>query len=80
MGKLYDNLKKQLKTSNKEDAEKCLKIYNYLKDTTGGVWESNWNPLVTVKFEGTYPNSTRIYKPSFIGEIFLKGLYEKEIT
>jgi hypothetical protein len=80
MGKLYDSLQRQLKTEDKHDAEKCLKLYNYLKDTTGSVWESNWNPLTTVRFEGIYPNSTRIYKPSSIGETLLKGINETEKT
>lgn len=75
MGKLYDRLKKQLKTEHVSDANKCLKIYNYLKDTTGHVWESQWNPLVTVTFKGF---NERIYKPSSIGETLLKGINEKE--
>lgn len=74
MGKLKDSLDKQLKTEHKKDAEDCLKIYEYLKKTTGHIWESNWTPLVSVRFEGTYPNSKRIYKPTSIGYIFLKGL------
>lgn len=66
MGKLYDRLQKQLKSEEyKKDAEDCLKIYEKLKEmNNGSVWESSWNPLTTVKFVGTYPNSERIYKPS----------------
>lgn len=80
MGKLYDRLKKQLKSEEyKKDAEDCLKIYEKLKEmNNGSVWESSWNPLTTVKFVGTYPNSERIYKPSKEGYVFLKGIEEKK--
>ena len=74
MGKLHDRLTAQLKTEYKEDAELCLKIYNKLKDISDGhVWESQWNPLVTVKFIGEYPY-TRRYYPTHIGRIFLRGI------
>lgn len=61
MGKLYDRLQKQLKSEEyKKDAEDCLKIYEKLKEMNNGkVWESSWNPLTTVKFVGTYPNSEK---------------------
>lgn len=79
MGKLYDRLQKQLQTEFKKDAEDCLKIYEKLKEMNNGeVWESSWNPLTTVKFVGTYPNSQRIYKPSQEGYVFLKGIEEKK--
>lgn len=80
MGKLYDRLQKQLKSEEyKKDAEDCLKIYEKLKEMNNGkVWESSWNPLTTVKFVGTYPNSERIYKPSQEGYVFLKGIAEKK--
>jgi hypothetical protein len=74
MGKLMDNLKRQLKTEYKQDAEDCIKIYETIKERTGRVWESDWNPLVSVRFEGVYPNSKHIYKPSNIGYVFLKGI------
>lgn len=80
MGKLYDRLQKQLKSEEyKKDAEDCLKIYEKLKEMNNGkVWELSWNPLTTVKFVGTYPNSERIYKPSQEGYVFLKGIEEKK--
>lgn len=80
MGKLYDRLQKQLKIEEyKQDAEDCLKIYEKLKEiNNGSVWESSWNPLTTVKFVGTCPNSERIYKPSQEGYVFLKGIEEKK--
>ena len=80
MGKLYDRLQKQLKSEEyKKDAEDCLQIYEKLKEMNNGkVWESSWNPLTTVKFVGTYPNSERIYKPSQEGYVFLKGIKEKK--
>jgi hypothetical protein len=74
MGKLLDNLNKQLKTEYKQDAEDCLKIYNKLKEMDGGsVWDSKWKPLTDVTFEG-FPSSNRRYKPSAMGYIFLKGI------
>jgi len=80
MGKLYDRLQKQLKSEeHKKDAEDCLKIYDKLKEMSDGrVWESDWNTLTKVTFEGTYPNSVRIYKPSPMGYTFLKGIEEKK--
>lgn len=80
MGKLYDRLQKQLKSEEyKKDAEDCLKIYEKLKEMNNGkVWESSWNPLTTVKFVGTYPNSERLYKPSQEGYVFLKGIEKKK--
>lgn len=80
MGKLYDRLKKQLKSKEcKKDAEDCIKIYKILKEmNNGNVCYSDWHMLVTVKFVGTYPNSKPIYKPSKEGYIFLKGIEEEE--
>jgi len=66
-----DRLQKQLKTEFKQDAEDCLKIYNHLKETTGHVWSSNWDPLVQTIFKGF---NERRFKPTNIGYTFLKGL------
>lgn len=73
MGKLLIRLEKQLSTEYKQDAEECLKIYNYLKETTGHVWESQWNPFVQTIFEG-YPSDKRRFKLTSLGKIFLNGL------
>lgn len=74
MGKLMVRLEKQLTTEHKKDAEECIKIYNKLKEMYDGkVWSSNWTPLTDVTFKG-YPSSERRYKPSSIGNIFLKGI------
>lgn len=78
MGKLYECLQKQLQSKkHKDDAEDCIKIYEELKRSTGGVWESQWNTLTTLSFEGTYPNSIATYKPNAMGYMFLKGIKEK---
>ncbi len=75
MGKLLDRLEKQLETEYKQDAEDCIKIYNKIKEIHNGhVWQSDWSPLVSTRFEGSYPNSKRIFKPTSVGYIFLKGL------
>lgn len=80
MGKLLNSLNYQLKTEHKNDAEECLKIYNYLKETTGHVWESQWNNLVATSFIGKYPNRKKIFKPNSIGKIFLEGLNKQLIN
>lgn len=73
MGKLMDSLEKQLETEYKQDAEDCLVIYNHLKETTGGVWNSQWRPLVDTIFKG-FPSDERRYKPTTIGYLVIKGL------
>lgn len=73
MGKLFDRLQKQLNTEYKEDAEDCIKIYNKLKEMTGSIWTSQWQPLVNTTFKG-FPSDERRFKPTSIGYIFLKGL------
>lgn len=74
MGKLKDYLEKQLNTEYKQDAEDCLKIYNKLLEIDGkSVWSSQWQVLTNVKFKG-FPSDERIYKPSEIGYVFLKGI------
>ena len=72
MGKLLDSLNRQLNTENKKSAEKCMKIYNELTKLTGSVWSSDWQVLTDSVYQGF--NKDRIYIPSKIGEIFLKGL------
>jgi hypothetical protein len=72
MGKLMSRLEKQLEREYKNEAEVCIEIYNYLKETNNGhVWDSQWNPLVIITFNGLYE---RHYKPSNIGYMLLKGL------
>lgn len=74
MGKLLDSLQRQLETNHKKDAEDCLKIYEKLAEINGGsVWESQWRPLTEVRFSGLL-RERRLYKPSAIGYIFLKGI------
>lgn len=75
MSKLYNALQAQLETKYKKEAEDCIKIYNKVKEISGGsVWESDWRVLVHVIFVGTCPNAKPIYKPNAIGEVFLKGI------
>jgi len=78
MGKLLDNLEKQLKTEYEQDGKDCLKIYNKLKELYNDhVWDSDWRPLVDTIFKG-FPSDERRYKPTTIGYIFLKGLKDEE--
>jgi hypothetical protein len=79
MGKLIDNLQKQLKNPDtKKDAEDCIKIYNWVKDTDkdGKVWSSRWIPLVDTTFKG-FPSSERTYKPTIMGYALLRGMEDK---
>ena len=72
-----DALQRQLKNPDtKEDAEDCIRIFNWIKNTDpdGRVWSSRWMPLVSVRWEGQYPNSKAIYKPTIIGYTLLEGL------
>ena len=68
-------LQKQLKNPNhKKDAENCIKIYNWIKETdpNGKVWHSRWSPLVNVTFKGFPSDGT--YKPNITGYTLLKGI------
>lgn len=75
MGRIYNNLQNQLNTEYKKKAEDCIKIYNKLKEISGGsVWDSDWRVLVHTSFVGEWPNAKFIYKPSAVGQVFLKGI------
>ena len=76
MGKLMNSLQKQLNDpEHKKDAEDCIKIYNWLKDTDkdGNVWSSRWTPLVDVTFK-RYPSNVRTHKLNVTGYALLKGI------
>lgn len=86
MSKLYDALQDQLKTEHKKEAEDCIKIYNALKAISREkygeehVWSSDWNVLTTTMLVGNFPNIKKMYKPSHIGKVFLKGItYENQV-
>ncbi len=76
MAKVYERLQKQLNEfENKQDAEDCIKIYDKLNELNSGhVWESELRVLVWFSLHGKFPNCTKIYRPTKIGKIFLKGL------
>ncbi len=74
MGKLMNHLLKQLKElEHQKDAEECIEIYNWLKETDpeGRIWESRWSPLVHVSFEGW---NIKRYKLNITGKALLKGI------
>jgi hypothetical protein len=79
MGKLLERLTKQLTTDKKQEAEDCIQLYNYLKETTGGVWESKWSHLTDVTFEG-FPSDKRWYKPSAIGYLVIQSLNTQKLN
>ena len=76
MGKLRNNLEKQLNTKHKEDAEDCIKIYDKLKELSNGhVWNSDWSALVSIEFSESFAkdtSKTKRYFPNKLGKIFLK--------
>lgn len=75
MGKVYNDLLRQLETEYKGEAKECIKVYDKLKElNNGSVWESEWRPLVFTLYIGTYPNSRRIFRLTPMGGIFLKGI------
>lgn len=79
MGKLYDNLQKQLKTKYRKEAEDCIKIYNKLKEIgEGKVWISCWNALTMPILDKSLP--VLGYQPNSVGEIFLKGIDYEDTT
>lgn len=80
MGKLMNRLTQQLKRpEHKQDAEDCIKIYNWIKSTDpeGRVWSSRWSALIDVKFKG-FPSDIRDYKPNITGYTLLKGIESSE--
>lgn len=77
MGKLKDRLLRQLGTNYSEDARDCLKIYETIKKLNGGSIPSDqWMVLSRVQHLGTHIDPMRVYSPSEIGYVFLKGLEE----
>nr|DAG93947.1 MAG TPA: hypothetical protein [Crassvirales sp.] len=77
MSTLHNILLNQLGTEFKKEAEMCLEIYDALKEIgEGHVWETWWSTLTTPMDSKTWLKSSHAtrYKPSPIGEIFLKGL------
>lgn len=72
MGKLLEELQKQLETEFKQDAEDYIKIYETLKtlNSSNRVWLSEWSVLTKV----IYTDTKYRYIPSRIGDIFLKGI------
>lgn len=79
--KVITQLQKQLQSNDPDivlNANDCLLIYNYLKETEGHVWASKWDVLTKViDIIGKYPNSHAVYKPTHIGNMVLKGLKTK---
>lgn len=76
MGRLLNTLQKQINDSDaeiKKNGELCLELYNILMINTGHVWESDWNALTDVKYEGVYPNNKTIYYPNWLGKKVLNN-------
>lgn len=72
MGNVRDSLQKQLETEYRKEAEDCIKIYDKLKEILKSyIWRSHWDALTEVI---TFISNIPVYKPSPIGEVFLKGI------
>ena len=72
MGNVRDSLQKQLETEYRKEAEDCIKIYDKLKEISKSyIWCSHWDALTEVI---TFISNIPVYKPSPIGEVFLKGI------
>jgi hypothetical protein len=79
MSELKDRLLKQLETDYSENARECLEIYEALeKLNNGSIPSDQWMVLTNVKHLKSYSGFTRVYIPSKIGYIFLKGLKNQE--
>ena len=78
MSGILDTLQKQLSSEYKEDAEEVLEIYNYMYDTTGHFWNSDWQALVNTSFikdpNKHFMNYDKRYSLTLIGKLMLKGL------
>lgn len=72
MAKIENKLNEQMKKEEfKHYAEQCLTIYNKLAEISDGhVWSNDWGTLVRVCSR----ERVFYYRPTKIGEIFLKGL------
>jgi hypothetical protein len=76
MGKLMDNLNKQLESEHyKEEAKDCILILNKLKEITGYVWNGDWSVLIRTFYTNNYKKA--IHEPSEIGKVFLDGIRGK---
>lgn len=75
MSELKDRLLKQLEKDYLEDAKDCIRIYEALKELNrGSVPSDQWMVLSRVQHLGTHIDSMRVYSPSKMGYVFLKGL------
>lgn len=75
MSEFKDRLVKQLETDYSKNARDCLKIYEALEELNDGrIPSDQWMVLTNVRHLKSYSGFTRVYLPSKIGYIFLKGL------
>ena len=70
MKAIKTQLQEQKRGQFKEDAIKCMEIYDALITIEGKIWEKSWQTLVLCQWRAT----NYYYRPSKIGEIFLRGL------
>lgn len=78
MAQILEELNRQLQNEDKrikKYAEDCLVIAKMLMKLNDGViYERDWRTLVTSWFDGAYVVGKEYYKPTRIGEIFIKGI------
>ena len=70
MKAIRTQLNEQKRGQFKEYAIKCIEIYDALITIEGKVWDRSWQTLVICQWRAT----DYYYRPSKIGEIFLRGL------
>lgn len=76
MGKILEEIKKQMSHEIlREDANEVLKIYNALiRIDEGHIWSSKWMVLVRTAYRRIDGKMIKFFKPTEIGNIFIKGL------
>lgn len=72
--KVKTQLENQLHGEFREEAQDCLKIYQFLLELDGHVWSREWDALVKNCCKRVNEERVWYHKPTKIGEIFLKGL------
>ena len=83
MGKIATQLEVQMsKEGLQEYARQCKAIYDKLKEMDDGhVWSSKWGALVKISSRRNEADKVEFYyRPTDIGEIFLKGLNKQGNT
>ena len=67
-----------------EDAKDCLLIHEYLiKTDKGHIWQSRWDPLVSICFIGSGTKEQKVYYPTDLGKLVvaqLRSMQNEKLT